>query len=34
MATDYETEDVGNILEMEHINLLVPDQPSAILALA
>ena len=31
MATDYETEDVGNILEMEHINLLVPDQASAIL---
>ncbi len=30
MSTDYETEDVGNIVLLEHINLLVPDQASAI----
>jgi hypothetical protein len=31
MTTDYTSEDVGNIVLLEHINLLVPDQALAIL---
>ena len=28
---DYTEEDVGNIVLLEHVNLQIPDQPTAIL---